>query len=317
MARHRGRPGRRSHGAGAQRRQQHHPDDRLPGRLPPVRTLQRGARREDRSRAHGDDARLRPDHRRRRAGRAHDVDLRGPREPADAGDRQQGPRRPGRRDRTSRQLPRVPRRHRRRRARRPDRAPGAALRRRDAPGGLRDLDHERRRGGRRRDRDRRPLPRARRADRDGLVVPADGRARRGRSDRCGHPLLRDLRRTVLQGREPAPRARRRQQRARGGAVPHAVRRSGHDRAAGRPADRQQAAPGQGHDDADDGRPAQPGGRRVPAEGRRQRQARRGRPEGPRDRRDRGAASRRLRSSSSGSTRTPGSSRARWTWTTVA
>ncbi len=67
---------------------------------------------------------------------------------------------PGRRDRTSRQLPRVPRRHRRRRARRPDRAPGAALRRRDAPGRLGALDLERRGGGRRRDRDRRPLPRA-------------------------------------------------------------------------------------------------------------------------------------------------------------
>ena len=141
-------------GAGAQRRQQHHPDDRLPGRLPPVGALERGARREDRARAHGDDARLRPDHRRRRAGRAHDVDLRGPREPADARDRQQGPRRPGRRDRTSRQLPGVPRRDRRRRARRPDRAAGAALRRRAAPGGLGELDHERRRGGRRRDGDR-------------------------------------------------------------------------------------------------------------------------------------------------------------------
>ena len=72
---------------------------------------------------------------------------------------------------------------------------------------------------RRRDRDRRSLPRARGADRDRVVVPAHERRGRGRPDRRGRPLLRHLRRALLQGLGGADGDRRRQQRAGGGAVP--------------------------------------------------------------------------------------------------
>ena len=52
---------------------------------------------------------------------------------------------------------------------------------------------------RRRDRDRRSLPRARGADRHRVVVPTHERRGRGGPDRRGHPLLRHLRRALLQG----------------------------------------------------------------------------------------------------------------------
>ena len=159
-------------------------------------------------------------------------DLRGPREPADARDRPHGPRRPGRRHRAPRQLPRVPRRHRRRRARRPVRAPGAALRRRDAPGGLRGLDRERRRGRSHVETATGDHYHAR------AVLIATGSTYR----RTGAPGEDDLIGAGIhfcatcdgpfyKGAERARRARRRQQRSRGGAVPHAVRRPGHDRPA--------------------------------------------------------------------------------------
>ena len=100
------RPRRRPNGAGAQRQRQHHPDDHLPGRLhlsePSNEELAEKIGLERMAMMHVYDLII--------VGggpaKAHDLDLLGPREPADAGDRQQGPRRPGGRDRTSRQLPR-------------------------------------------------------------------------------------------------------------------------------------------------------------------------------------------------------------------
>ena len=124
-----------------QRRQEHHPDDRVPRRLASGRAHERGARATSSgSTATGDAARVRPDHRWRWARGTHHLDLRGPREPRDADHRLEGARRAGGRHRAARQLPRLPRGDRRRRARRPDRAAGAALRRRDAAGPVGHVD---------------------------------------------------------------------------------------------------------------------------------------------------------------------------------
>ena len=79
----------------------------------------------------------------------------------------------------------------------------------------------------------------------GLVLPAHRRRGRGRPDRRGHPLLRHVRRPVLQGLGGADGARRRQQRPRGGALPHAVHRQGDGRRVQGPSRRQPGAPGQG------------------------------------------------------------------------
>ena len=155
---------------------------------------------------------------------------------ADAHDRQQGPRRAGRRHRAPGQLPGVPRGDRRRRARRPDRAAGRSGTAsrccrpcRSAPSRATASRSTSRR------RPATTTTRARRSIATGSTYRRTG-AGRGRPDRRGDPLLRDVRRPVLQGRGGARGPRRREQRARGGPVPHAVRRQGHDRRAGRPAD---------------------------------------------------------------------------------
>ncbi len=139
-----------------------------------------------------------------------------------------------------------------------------------------------------------------------LVVPAHRGARRGGPDRGRHPLLRDLRRSVLQGSRRADGDRRRQLRSRGGAVPHPVRRARVRGRVPRGAARLEVPAGQGAAPPEDGGAREPRGAGVPAQGRRQRQARHRGRAGSRDRRVDGAPSGRACSCSSASTRTPGS-----------
>ena len=246
-----GEPDGREGRPGSQRRQEHHPDDRVPRRIASVGALERGAGGEARPPATGDAARLRPDHRGRWPHRSDDLDLRGAREPRDADHRLEGPRRAGGRDGAARQLPRVPGGDRRRRARRPVREAGRALRRGDAAGGLRHGDLRGLGDDRRRDEldvetatgdhyHARAVLLAtgssyRRTDADG----------RGRPDRRGHPLLRDVRRALLQGLRRADGDRRGQLRSRGGRLPDPVHGQGHDRRARGPAARVEDPAGQG------------------------------------------------------------------------
>ena len=191
-----------THRAGAERRQQHHPDDRLPGRFASVRAHERGARREARSRAQRDAARLRPHRVGRRPGRPHDVDLRRAREPRDP-DRSTPRASAGRRaspsgSTTTRGSPT---------------ASGA----RSSPTG--SCGRPSATGSRCCRPSRSPDPERRRAELDVETATGDHyHARavliatgstyrrteapgRGGPDRRRHPLLRDLRRPVLQGRD--------------------------------------------------------------------------------------------------------------------
>ena len=127
---------------------------------------------------------------------------------------------------------------------------------------------------------------------------------------AGHPLLRDVRRAVLQGRRGAARDRRREQRSRGGPLPHAVLRQGDGRRVRRPAARLEDPAGQGDEPPEDGDPAEARREVVRRQGRRQRQARHGHDRGPGLGRARSSAIRRASSSSWGSTRTPASWRGR-------
>jgi hypothetical protein len=140
---------------------------------------------------------------------------------------------------------------------------------------------------------------------------ADRRAGRGRPDRRGHPLLCHVRRAVLQGREPAACARRRNTGSRRDCSSRSSSRQRHDRPAERPVTRQQAAPDKVAKTEGMDVMLQPRGRRVQAEGRRQRQARRGRPEGPRSGDSRRCIPRRVRLHRPGPN--TGSYRARSTW----
>ena len=152
-------------------------------------------------------------------------------------------------------------------------------------------DDRRRRRARRRDGDRRPLPRPRGPPRDRLVVPAHGRRRGGRPDRRRRPLLRDVRRTLLQGLGRVDGDRWRQLRSGGRRLPHPVHRFGHDRRAWGPAPWVRSLQSKVLDHpTDDGDPA---ARRegVPEEGGRLRQARHGRARGSGLEGDRGAPSR--------------------------
>ena len=84
-----------------------------------------------------------------------------------------------------------------------------------------------------------------------LDLPAHRRRRRSRPHRCRHPLLRDVRRAVLPRRQGPHGRRRRQQRSRGGTLPHAVRRPRHRGPSDAEADGQQAPPGQGDEPPQD------------------------------------------------------------------
>ena len=149
--------------------------------------------------------------------------------------------------RVDRQLPRLPGGYRRRRAGRSLHSAGRALRCRDALGGFGQRAAQRcgRRGylavAEHRPGDLRP----RRPDRDRLLVPEARGPRRGRADRVGRPLLRDLRRPLLPGRRGAAGDRRRQLWPRGRAVSLPVRRQGADRGARTAAQGLATAPGEG------------------------------------------------------------------------